>query len=856
MATTNKLIVENLNKVTYSGDSTIDAFLDDGTMNWNNLRPLRNVIYYTFDIENFDDTTFQTPLDSFNSTQQAAAKTILNYAGGVTGIKFEEKASGKDADIHFANTDLAESMAAAFNGSFAFQSNSSTHIVTNFTPDYYVYFDNVEARDTNETPTAGTEVYQILLVEIGQILGLKNPFTSANPLPESQNSLDNTIMSNMNEGEFKTTFQPLDLDALTWIYGKDGLGGATYVMPERLEPVDLHPNNLPTGSITITGKLTPGQTLTAIHSLVDADGLGAFNYQWLRNGAPIKNAIRANYQLTNEDVGDKIKVKISYIDKLGHSESVESSPTDFIQSPENKTPTYTLTVDNTIISENSAVTFTLTTKNVAAGEAIPIRFSGTISADDVLGGLKTARFIVEADGTSILPIKFIEDHLTEKAETLTVTLNNDSSQTATVKVKDLLSTEPVIAWETINGKIEKGKSTNELIIGTEKNDSLSGMAGADTLRGNAGNDVLDGGTGNDVLEGGPGDDYLLGGDANDKLSGASGNDKLDGGKSNDTLDGAQGKDTLIGGAGADSMNGGDGDDYYSVDNAKDAVIENTKDAKNVKVGGNDTVESSLSSYTLGQNIENLVLNDIQGKGNSGTGNASDNVITGSVGDNVLKGMNGNDILNGLDGDDTLNGGSGIDTLIGGNGSDLYYMNNTEDTIDEKEDGGEQDQIISQVDFDLNQGVNVEVLTLSGAKAINGTGNEQDELLQEESGGKVNNNFVGGAGNDTLIGEGGNDTLDGGDGDDELDGGDGNKDIAIFSAGQDDYQITHNPDAEGVDQLFIEYKGNDETIKEGKDTLTNIEILQFAGEEMLNVRDIEFSEIASNKMVLLTGIETV
>ncbi|MDD5228760.1 MAG: hypothetical protein PHN45_02660 [Methylococcales bacterium] len=851
MATTT-LTVDDLSKVSYSGEPTIDAFLGEG-MNWNYLKPARNVLYYTFDIKNLDDTNLKKPVASFNSAQQQATRTILDYASGVTGIKFEETASGKDADVHFANTDLDTSIPASVSSSYGYGYNSK-NTVTSYTADAYVYLDNVEFIDLNGTPTAGTQGYELLLREVGQMLGLKNPFESANPLPESQDSSDNTVMSIINNGEYKTTFQPFDVAALTWIYGKDGLGGAGNIIELTVPPVDQHPDNLPTGSVTINGKLTQGQTLTAINSFVDADGLGAFSYQWLKNGAPINGATRANYQLTENDVGNIIKVKVSYTDGLGHSDSITSNSTDLIQSEENKTPTYALSVDKTTVNENSAVTFKLTTTNVAEGDEIPISFSGTISAADVLGGLKTTRFVVEADGTATLPIKFIEDHLAEKAETLTVTLNSDKQQTATVTVKDILSSEPVISWEIINGKNEKGKATSELMIGTEKNDSLSGMAGADTLRGNAGNDVLDGGVGNDSLDGGTGDDYLIGGDGNDKLLGGSGNDKLDGGKGNDSIDGAQGKDTLIGGAGVDSMSGGDGDDYYYVDNIKDVVIENSKDAKNVKLGGNDTVESTSSSYTLGPNIENLVLNDIQGKGNSGTGNAGNNVITGSVGDNFLSGMAGNDKLDGGDGDDTLDGGLGMDTLIGGNGSDLYYMNNTQDIIIEKEDGGEQDQIIAQVDFDLNQSANVEVLTLSGAKAINGTGTPLNDLLQEESGGKVNNSFTGGEGNDTINGEGGDDTLEGGEGDDELDGGDGN-DTAVFTGAFDDYQITHNPDAEGVDQLVVEYKGNDESIKDGIDILTNIEVLQFASGDTRNVRDIDMAETNSSSMVILTGVET-
>ncbi len=392
-----------------------------------------------------------------------------------------------------------------------------------------------------------------------------------------------------------------------------------------------------------------------------------------------------------------------------------------------------------------------------------------------------------------------------------------------------------------DGRIETAKtSTKTKLIGTAKNDSLTGLAGSDTLRGDAGNDYLDGGLGNDSIDAGNGNDTLIGGEGNDFLSAGSGNDSLDGGKGDDTLIGDQGNDRLNGGLGIDNMTGGAGDDYYYVDHIKDVVIETDK---NPVTGGNDTIESTSEIYVLGENIENLILKDVSGKGRSGQGNASNNTITGSIGDDKLDGMAGNDSLVGGDGADTLNGGLGMDTLVGGKGDDFYFMNNLEDSITEDKNGG-IDQIESTVDFSLGQSANVEWLTLSGKKAVFGTGNALANLIQEKDGGKVNNYFVGGGGNDTLNGGGGNDTLEGGDGNDELNGGDG-IDVAIFSEIYNDYTVTVNVDAVGVPQLLIEYDNAHNTgILDGKDELNDIEILQFSDGERVNKDDI----------LLLTGVE--
>ncbi|NEK39798.1 calcium-binding protein, partial [Rhizobium leguminosarum] len=65
-----------------------------------------------------------------------------------------------------------------------------------------------------------------------------------------------------------------------------------------------------------------------------------------------------------------------------------------------------------------------------------------------------------------------------------------------------------------------------------------------------------------------------------------------------TITGGIGNDTLNGGAGADSLIGGAGDDTYIVDNAGDSVAENA-------AVGTDTVRTTLASYTLGSDLENL-----------------------------------------------------------------------------------------------------------------------------------------------------------------------------------------------------------------------------------------------------------
>jgi Ca2+-binding RTX toxin-like protein len=146
------------------------------------------------------------------------------------------------------------------------------------------------------------------------------------------------------------------------------------------------------------------------------------------------------------------------------------------------------------------------------------------------------------------------------------------------------------------------------------------------------------------------------------LSGLDGDDALYGNAGNDTLLGGAGDDKLNGDAGDDRLEGGAGNDYYVVDSAKDVIIE----AAN---GGIDKV-AATASYTLGANVENLLLSTTN---INGTGNGLDNSLKGGIGANVLSGLGGADTLSGLDGADTLNGGAGADLLVGGSGADRFML---------------------------------------------------------------------------------------------------------------------------------------------------------------------------------------
>lgn len=190
----------------------------------------------------------------------------------------------------------------------------------------------------------------------------------------------------------------------------------------------------------------------------------------------------------------------------------------------------------------------------------------------------------------------------------------------------------------------------------------------------------------------------------------------------DTLVGSSGNDTLDGKLGADTMTGGNGNDVYVVDNASDRVVETNTSTSQI-----DTVQASVS-WTLGANLENLVLTGVSAI--NGTGNERDNFITGNAANNVL------------------NGAAGADSMSGGDGNDTYYVDNADDTVIETNSnaapGGGDSVHSSLAAYTLSN--NVERLYIDSTGAANGTGNALDNTL------------FAGAGNNVLDGRDGNDTV--------------------------------------------------------------------------------------------------
>jgi Ca2+-binding RTX toxin-like protein len=414
----------------------------------------------------------------------------------------------------------------------------------------------------------------------------------------------------------------------------DGHGHAESVLSISTDPV-VDVNDAPTGSVTITGTASQGQTLTAANTLADLDGIptsgtSAISYQWQANSSNINGATASDYNPGVSDIGKTITVLASYVDAAGTHESVASSATTSVL-------------------------------GATIGSADADTLHGNAGADDLIGGLGNDTYYVDTqadlvfenpgEGTDIV-IASTSFYLYENIENLTLAAGAGD------------------IFGSANG-LDNTMTGNEganLLLGWDGNDTLIGNAGNDILYGVEGNDSLLGGAGIDVLVGGNGTDSLDGGADADALYGEAGNDILYGGTGfvTDILVGGDGNDILDGSASVasgqlrnegdyDLMDGGAGNDTYYVDTPADLTFE-------AMAGGTDTVIADIvgGGYYLYANVENLTLTGLTPYG---VGNELDNILTGSNLTNWLLGGAGNDTINGKGGYDVLFGEGGADTFV-------------------------------------------------------------------------------------------------------------------------------------------------------------------------------------------------
>ena len=294
---------------------------------------------------------------------------------------------------------------------------------------------------------------------------------------------------------------------------------------------------------------------------------------------------------------------------------------------------------------------------------------------------------------------------------------------------------------------------------------------------------------------------ITGSGFSDFISGSSNADQLFGGAGFDYLSGGGGNDTLDAGAGSSSVTvigpgGHSNDDALSLDHLFVAGSPPTVEfsfrqveRKVTDVWGLRPPAGNFYSFTVGTDAEARIAYTLTGSGlpsvefhiRDANGveveflppyDPATPIVFPHAGTYYLEVVVSNDnpwttetvdVTLSLEGADVLT----HNVLQGGTGNDTYFVYSPTDQVIENAGGG-ADTVRSP--FSLTLVSNVENLTLTGADAIDGTGNALGNIVIGNSG---QNSLVGGAGADRLVGGAGSDRLEGGTG----------PDVFIFTASE-------------------------------------------------------------------------
>ena len=244
-------------------------------------------------------------------------------------------------------------------------------------------------------------------------------------------------------------------------YGWSGSLDWSYPVVTRTVYLSLPANHAATGEPAITGTATVGQELTATTgTIADDDGLpSSFTYQWVRvdaegtsNPVDITGEIAETYTLTDDDVGKRIKVKVSFTDELSGVEMPTSAayPSSGTVTAAAGTPTGAPTITGTA---QVGETLTAVTTGIADADGLTsptytyqwIRVNGTDA--DISGANSSTYPLVTADlGKTIkVRVTFVDD--ADNTEMLT-SAAYPSSGTVTTEV-----TPPSLSSATVQGMV-------------------------------------------------------------------------------------------------------------------------------------------------------------------------------------------------------------------------------------------------------------------------------------------------------------------------------------------------------------------------------------------------------------------
>ena len=250
---------------------------------------------------------------------------------------------------------------------------------------------------------------------------------------------------------------------------QDDDGNAETATSDATGPVSAEPNVAATGQPTISGTAQVGEDLTAGTSGI-SDGNGvttvSYSYQWLRGetasaaGEDISGATSATYRLVEADQGKYVRVRVSFQDDDGNSETATSDTTGPVSAEANESATGQPTISGTaqVGEDLSASVSGISDGNGLANSTYSYQWlraeTASAAGEDISGARSATYTVVEADQGKYVRVR--------------VSFQDDdgNAETATSDASGPVSAEPNVAatgQPTISGTAQVG---GELTAGT------------------------------------------------------------------------------------------------------------------------------------------------------------------------------------------------------------------------------------------------------------------------------------------------------------------------------------------------------------------------------------------------------
>ena len=156
-------------------------------------------------------------------------------------------------------------------------------------------------------------------------------------------------------------------------------------------------NNPATGAPTISGTARVGETLTASTTgIADSDGLTnvTFTYQWLADDAAISGATASTHTLVAADAGKAIKVRVSFTDDAGNTESLTSGASAAVTAAK-KPASGTARVGETLTANNPATGAPTISGTARVGETLTASATGIADTDGLTNATFTYQWLAD-----------------------------------------------------------------------------------------------------------------------------------------------------------------------------------------------------------------------------------------------------------------------------------------------------------------------------------------------------------------------------------------------------------------------------------------------------------------------------